>query len=213
MKTDAGPTDIYLFEEALLAMDRETAFSIAAPYTNPSDLADNLLVPCLESIDLGWVEGRVALAQVYLSAQICEDILQEVLSDNGDAKPSITEQIAIVLLEDYHSLGKMIVRSALLAAGYSVLDFGRMEVEEIVARLKESSIELLLVSVLMLPSAHKVAQLKQRLEEESIPTKLIVGGAPFRLDQKLWQEVGADGFGAVASDAIDIVKRILREKP
>lgn len=212
MKTDAGPTDLYLFEEALLAMDREAALSIASPYTNPSDLADNMLVPCLENIGKGWAEGRLALAQVYLSAQICEDILQSV-STSLKMKPKRNEQIAIVLLEDHHSLGKMIVRATLMAAGYSIVDLGRLEVEELVAHLKLSPVELLLISVLMLPSAYKVAQLKKRLEEESIPTKLIVGGAPFRIDQNLWQEVGADGFGNVASDAIDIVKRMLREKP
>lgn len=212
MTTGIASTDLYLFEEALLAMDKDTAFSIAAYYTNPSDLADKLLIPSLESMDAGWVEGRIALAQVYLSAQICEDILQSVLPDR-DARLKGVDRIAIVLLEDYHSLGKMIVRSTLLAAGYDVLDFGRMDVEEIVTRLRRSPVDVLLISVLMLPSAYKVAQLRKRLGEEQLDTTLIVGGAPFRLDPQLWQEVGADGFGAVASDAVGIVKKVLGEKP
>ncbi|BHH82503.1 cobalamin B12-binding domain-containing protein [Desulforhopalus sp. 52FAK] len=211
MKSVAGSSEQPLFEEALLSMDKDTVFALAAKHTSVSTLTEELLVPSLENIGAGWEQGYIALAQVYISAGMCEDVLQRVLNESVEDK--IREpQLAVVLLEDYHALGKMIVLSSLSAAGYRVLDLGRMDVEEIITYLKQSSIEVLLVSVLMLPSALRVRDLKERLTQENIQTKLVVGGAPFRLDETLWREVGADACGKVASDAIEIVKNLLGEK-
>jgi hypothetical protein len=33
----------------------------------------------------------------------------------------------------------------------------------------------------------------------------VVGGAPFRFDDQLWREVGADAMGLSASDALKIL--------
>lgn len=210
MKAVAGSTEQSLFEEALLSMDKATAFGLAAKHTRLSTLTEELLVPSLENIGAGWEQGYIALAQVYISARMCEEMLHAMIKESAEDQIH-APRLAVVLLEDYHALGKMIVLSSLSAAGYRVLDLGRMDVEEIVTYLKQSSIEVLLISVLMLPSALRVRDLKERLTQENIKTKLVVGGAPFRLDETLWREVGADACGKVASDAIEIVKTLLGE--
>jgi methanogenic corrinoid protein MtbC1 len=68
---------------------------------------------------------------------------------------------------------------------------------------------VLLVSTLLLPSALRVKDLRRRLDELHAPTRLIVGGAPFRLDPQLWREVGADANGNSATDAIALVTHAL----
>ena len=198
------------FEEALLEMDKDAAFELSRQHENPLTLVEEILVPCLERIGAGWEEGRIALAQVYISAQICEEILVSVLPVVDKINDS-TPNIALVLLEDYHALGKMIVKSSLIAFGHSVIDLGRMNVDEIVASVKEKDIKILLVSVLMLPSALLVKELRRRFDLEHLETKIVVGGAPFRLDKNLWKEVGADDYGTVASDSIHIVDRLVEE--
>lgn len=198
------------FEEALLEMDKHAAFELSRQHENPLTLVEEILVPCLERIGASWEEGRVALAQVYISAQICEEILVSVLPVAAGSNNS-TPNIALVLLEDYHALGKMIVKSSLIASGHSVIDLGRMDVDEVVASVKEKNIKILLVSVLMLPSALLVKELRKRFDLEHLLTKIVVGGAPFRLDENLWREVGADDYGTVASDSIHIVDRLLEE--
>lgn len=201
---------ITLFEEALLEMDKDAAFELSHQHDNHLTLVEEILVPCLEKIGASWEEGRVALAQVYISAQICEEILVKTLPVIDKSNES-TPNIALVLLEDYHALGKMIVKSSLIASGHSVLDLGRMTVDEVVAAVKKEDIKILLVSVLMLPSALLVKELRKQFDLEHLETKIVVGGAPFRLDKNLWREVGADAYGTVASDSIQIVDRLIEE--
>ena len=109
--------------------------------------------------------------------------------------------MAIAVLEDYHLLGKRIVYSTLRASGFELLDYGRMDLEELANQAQEDSVEILLISTLMLCSALRVKDLRGRLPG----MKIVVGGAPFRFDDQLWKEVGADATSATASGAVSII--------
>ena len=122
--------------------------------------------------------------------------------------PERTEQprMAIAVLEDHHFLGKRMVYSILRASGFALLDYGHQDVSSLVRRANEDGIEILLISTLMLSSALKVAAVRSELDG---PTKVLVGGAPFRLDEQLWRDVGADAVGYHAADAVEGVTKIM----
>ena len=117
--------------------------------------------------------------------------------------------MAISLLSDYHALGKRIVYSNLRAAGFNLLDYGRLGPEALVERILHDDIQVVLLSVLMLPSAWHVKKVREMLDAKSSQVKIVVGGAPFRLDKQLWEQVGADAVGYTASDAISIVQSFI----
>jgi len=112
----------------------------------------------------------------------------------------------MAVLEDHHVLGKRIVLAALHASGFSVEDFGSAGVEELAERTVSEAVEVLLISTLMLPSALHVPVLRERIEARGSHPVIVVGGAPFRLDPRLWTEVGADAMGSNGADAIAIVR-------
>jgi methanogenic corrinoid protein MtbC1 len=195
-------------EAALLSMDRVEAHRILAEASlaaSPDDVVQSIVVPALGAIGDGWEDGSVALAQVYMGGRICEEALESVFP-----LPPPTEvtgpPCAIVVLDDYHLLGKRIILSGLRAAGVHVMDYGRMTVDQTVARVEEDGIEILLVSVLMLPAALRVRDLVSTLRQRDLPVRVVVGGASFHLDGQLWREVGADAIGHSAADAIRIVR-------
>ncbi len=39
--------------------------------------------------------------------------------------------------------------------------------------------------------------------------KIVVGGAPFRFDDQLWREVGADAMCRTASEAVDVIHEVM----
>lgn len=41
------------------------------------------------------------------------------------------------------------------------------------------------------------------------PVKIIVGGAPFRMDELLWENVGADAFGKTSADAVTALQTVI----
>ncbi len=183
------------FEKALLMMDRVTAEKIMREAVQQSSLleaVETLVVTAFERIGQGWQEGHIALAQTYMSAMICEEVMDSVISSHPKQK-KIQPKIGIAVLEDHHALGKRIICSILRASGYEVIDYGHgVSAEILIEKTVQDKLELLLISTLMLSSALKVRQVIEGLKEQGATTKVIAGGAPFRLDTELAKTVGVD---------------------
>lgn len=194
------------FEAALLSLDRLSANKLLAvpDSATPLQHIERMVIPTLERIGLGWEEGRYALSQVYMSGRICQELVDELLPPSDPCRKH-QPKMAICVLEDHHLLGKRIVYATLRASGYELQDYGQIDVESLVKRTSEEGIEVLLISVLMLNSALRVRKVREGLDHLGCNARIIVGGAPFRIDEKLWLEVGADAMGKSASDAIEAV--------
>ena len=196
-------------ERALLDADRPAA-AAALEEARARDGAlgvDRVLVPALERIGTDWERGLLALSQVYMAGRICEDLTDAFVP--AAVRPRATPAgLAIAALDDHHLLGKRIVSATVRAAGWPLLDLGHgMTARALAARASEGGIRMLLVSTLMLRAALQVKELVLLLREAPVPVRVVVGGAPFRIDRELWREVGADAMGATASDALDLVER------
>lgn len=197
------------FHDALVALDRpqiEALLLHTVSRDGPMQAVEGLIVPALVRLGEEWDAGKVALSQIYMSSRICEDIVAHILPANPAEQKHRSRQ-AIVVLSDYHSLGKRIVLSVMRASGLDVIDYGRMEVDELVGHVVADDVKILLISVLMLPSALKVKQVRAALDAGGCKVRIAVGGAPFLFDSELWREVGADAMGRNAADAVTIVRR------
>ena len=205
------------FEEALLAMDRVRARALLRTKRLEAagvSFLESLVSPSLEQIGARWETGEISLAQVYMAGRIAEELIDECLPPMS---PQRTDQpkMAIAVLEDYHALGKRIVLSALRASGYELADFGHgLTASDLARRVKVEGVRILLISVLMLPSALRVADLRKLLGVacDGRPPWLIVGGAPFLFDSRLWRDVGADAMGRNAAEAVSLVKKAVEEQ-
>lgn len=197
----------------MLAMDRgrsRRCFNESG--VAPLAFAESVVAAALERIGENWALGDVALAQVYMSGRICEDLLGAILPPDQD-HPATHPAMAIAALDDFHPLGKRIVTSVLRANGLRITDYGQVTVEDLVGKVLKDQIRILLISTLMLPSALKVKEVRKELDLLRLDVKLVVGGAPFRFDPALWREVGADATSDTASGAVEIVRQLAEGKP
>jgi methanogenic corrinoid protein MtbC1 len=203
---------VNLLIKTLLTMDSATARKVigeALQYGDALTITSELIVPALENIGRGWESGNVALSQVYMAGRISEELIDEILPPNS---PKRTDQppIGIAVLNDHHILGKRVISSALRASGFEITDLGQgLSSEELIALCEAKSIHFLLISVLMLPSALHVKEICAALKPKGV--KIMVGGAPFRLDKTLWQEVGADATGDNAGAAVIQMNKLMEE--
>ena len=174
-------------------------------------LAEELITPALESIGQKWEKGDVALAQVYMSGKICEELVESMF--HGKADHVIDHPpIGIAVLQDFHLLGKRLVYSMLRAHGFQLIDLGYGIGPEAVCKAAvENNIRILLISTLMLPAALNVVKIREYFEEQDYACKIIVGGAPFNFDSQLWKDVRADAYASTASGAVQAVETIIRE--
>ncbi|HJV25832.1 MAG TPA: B12-binding domain-containing protein [Aromatoleum sp.] len=201
------------FRDALVTLDRngaERIFQQALASQSPLAAVEQLVVPALELIGQDWHEGNIALSQVYMSGRACVELVERVLPPGDPARKNPLPS-AIVVLNDNHMLGKRIVYSVMRASGHPLLDYGRLDVERLVERALADKIRVLLISVLILPSALKIKEVCARLKASGADVRVLVGGAPFLFDDQLWQEVGADAVGYSAAEAVAIVDRWMDE--
>ena len=201
------------FQDSLESLDRVKAnalFQEALTTMTPIEAVEQLVVPALEQIGVAWHNGQLALSQVYMSGRFCESLVESVLPPS-DPDRKHQPRSAIVVLSDYHDLGKRIVYSVMRASGFELFDYGRLDVDQLVERAISDKLRVLLISVLILPSALKVKQVCSLLQERGANIKVVVGGAPFLFDDQLWQEVGADAMGSSAVEAVAIVERLMGE--
>ncbi len=202
------------FERALLMLDRDEAeriFLLAAAEGSLIEVTADLVVKGLERIGNGWEQGVVTLSQVYMSGMICEALIDRVMpSQSLEHKPHPV--IGIAVFEDFHLLGKRIIYSFLRASGFELIDLGSgLHINDVIRQVDQHQVRILLLSVLMLPSALHVKELAVKLKERNV--KLVVGGAPFRFDENLWKEVGADATGKNPAEALGIVTKMIGETP
>lgn len=196
------------FKDTLLNVDWINADNILSRLEN-IDERSLLIEKTLEKIGEDWDEGKAALAQVYMAGRICE----EYVGNNIDPAQNIQLEstIGIATLDDYHPLGKKIVRSFLRSNGIKVLDFGHgIGIGELTEKVIAEQLDILLISVLMLPAALKIKELRESilLKNAGLCPKIMVGGAPFRYDEDLWKLIEADAVGRVPGDALKYIREV-----
>jgi len=202
-------SSVQALESALLRSDSREAREILNGSCNPDEpytCISALIEPALRSIGEQWAVGDAALSQIYVSGKICEEYIRSLpVPVSGIRKDQ--PNIGIVVLEDFHTLGKETVLAALHASGYRVEDYGAgITVPELLKLIKRDETGVLFVSALMLRAALEVKHLMDGIRDEGLSVRVIVGGAPFLFDEQLWQEVGADAFAHDAAEAVSLVE-------
>jgi methanogenic corrinoid protein MtbC1 len=200
------------FSKAIIHYDKARAFQVYNEYISEKhadDFVDDVMVQVLDVIGTRWEQGFLSLSQVYLSSKICEDLMMNMIPDSVVIRKK-SPRMAIVTLEDHHVLGKRIVKSTIRSRGFDLMDFGfGISAGEVLEKLKTDPQDILLVSVLMYPSALKVEKLREGFLKTGITAKILVGGAPFNMDRNLWSAVGADAMGATASEGCRCIENWL----
>jgi len=114
--------------------------------------------------------------------------------------------VAATVKGDNHDIGKNILISMLVSAGFEVVDLGMdCPTEKIVEAVKESGAKVVALSALLTMTMKEISTVDKALQDAGLRegVKIIVGGAP--LNMELAKELGADDY---SPDAIDGVKRI-----
>jgi methanogenic corrinoid protein MtbC1 len=176
---------------------------------SPVTLGDEVIAPIMTAIGDDWEHGEVSLAQIYMAGLVAEEVISQLIS--ADSRARRQPIIAITVLGDQHLLGKSIVNSVVQASGWITRDLGSQDTDELLQYVERESVDILMISTLMLRSALLVEQVCNTIGQRGLPTRVVVGGAPFRMNPELWQQVGAEAMGHNAASAIGILKRMTGE--
>ncbi len=114
---------------------------------------------------------------------------------------------------DMHDIGKNLVIMILEGAGFNVIDLGvDMSVEMFTQKVEEIKPDILGLSALLTTTMAEMKNVIEALEEKGLRSgvKVIVGGAP--IDEKFAKEIGSDGYGKDASEAVRLARGFVEKK-
>jgi len=202
--------------EAVINLDDEEARNIAYEALelgmDPEYLIEHGFHAAILLMKEMFNDGEVFLPHMIASAEAANAAISILLPSQGDN--FLTGSKGTVILGtvegDIHSIGKDIVATSLRMDGYDVMDLGvDVPVDTFVEEAIRSHPDIIATSALMTITMINQMILEERLREAGIRdrVKTIVGGTPVTAD---WAtEIGADIYGADASEVVDKVNSIM----
>jgi 5-methyltetrahydrofolate--homocysteine methyltransferase len=187
---------------------RLTNFLIDGGYP-PKSIIDDGLMPGMEVVGRRFRDNEIFVPQVLISARAMKSSIAiiEPLIDSADVYDKGTIIIGTVK-GDIHDIGKNIVAMMLRSSGYKVIDLGiDTHVDKFIAAVKNEGAQILGMSALLTTTMTYMKVVIEKAKMENLSVKIIVGGAP--ISKNFSDQIGADGFGKNASEAINLVNDLI----
>ena len=118
-----------------------------------------------------------------------------------------------VMQGDIHDLGKNIVKIMLEASGFTIHDLGNdTPVRHFIEKAEEVGADIIAASAILTTTMSYMPDITAMLNELGLREKymLMLGGAPVINDWAM--EIGADGYGEDAVEAVEVAKRLMQKK-
>jgi methanogenic corrinoid protein MtbC1 len=195
-----------------LDCDREGVHQVfaqaAAAGVGLATFATKVIEPSFETLGELWSRGEVALTQVFVAARAV-DLEVAAVEARAAPLPSDAPKVVLGTLIDAHGLGARLLSVFLRMAGLQAVEIGsRLTPEELVDRALREQPQVVAVSCLMLHSAYRMREVSQLLQERAPGVRLVVGGAPFRIDHTLADRVGAESWAPDVISGVSVIKSL-----
>ena len=182
---------------------------------NPFDAIKNGLSRGMEIIGKKFSNFEVYLPEVMLAADAMKagiEVLKPYISADELKESSRGKVVIGTVFGDIHDIGKNLVATMLEVAGYEVHDLGNdVPPKKFVDKMREVNADIIAMSCLLTPSMYYQKDVIELLRDAGLRDKVwvMVGGAPITPEWTM--EIGADGWGRHADDAV-VVANLLMEK-
>jgi len=156
------------------------------------------------------------LPELIMAAQTF-DMVMEILEPEIAAQKRKVIKAGTILIGtvkgDVHSIGKNIVTTVLKTGGFDVHDLG-VDVSPLafVEAAQKSRADIIALSSLITTTMPGQREVIEVLEEMGLRNRyrVIIGGGP--VNQQWADQIGADGYGETAADAVLLARKLLAEK-
>ncbi len=207
--------DLDALKEAVIGGDAKgctvlTEVTIQAGHS-PQRILNEALIPAMQIVGDKFRCNEVYVPEVLVAARAMKKslgLLRPQLTKTG-AKPVGTAVIGTVR-GDLHDIGKNLVGMMLEGAGFEVVDLGAdVAPEKFVQAAKDTGAQIVGISTLLTTTMLGMRDVLHALEQADLrkKVKVMVGGAP--VTQSFASEIGADGYGESAVEAVDKAKELL----
>jgi 5-methyltetrahydrofolate--homocysteine methyltransferase len=178
---------------------------------NPLALISETMIPAMDEVGKLYQEEEYFVPELMLSGRAMKAAMEPLrpLLALAGAKPAGVI-IAGTVKGDLHDIGKNLVISMLEGAGFKVIDLGTdVAPQKFVDAIREHNPQVICLSALLTVTMMAMKSTILAIEKAGIRdlVKVLVGGAP--LNENYAREIGADGYGVTATDAVALARRMV----
>ena len=177
--------------------------------TDPTALISGTMIPAMDEVGKLFEQEEYFVPELLLAGRAMKaamEPLRPLLTASG-AKP-VGVVVAGTVKGDLHDIGKNLVVSMLEGAGFQVVDAGvDVSPQQFVAAIREHNAGIVCLSALLTVTMTAMKSTVEAIKDAGLrkSVKILVGGAP--LNEKYAHEIGADGYGASATEAVALARR------
>jgi trimethylamine corrinoid protein len=194
---------------------RENARAALEANMDPLEAMEMGLAQGTDIIGERFERGEAFLPELIMAGETFKAAM-EILDPEIKRQQKDVEPLGTVVLTtvkgDLHSIGKNIVVTVLETNGFNVVDLGvDTGALQIIEEAKKANADAIGLSALMSTTMPAQKELIDALEELNLRDEywVIVGGGP--VTQEWADEIGADGYGQDAVQAVELLERLLKQ--
>lgn len=162
-----------------------------------------------------WQENKISVAQEHYCTAVTQHIMSLLLPDIFLGPKNGLKMLACCTEGELHELGLRMVTDFFEMDGWDTYFIGaNTPIESTLDLIRSQRIQLVAISTTMTYHVSKVRTIIARIRASFHHTdlKIIVGGFPFRVSPGLWKQVGADGFGNNAREALYVAGILFKQQ-
>jgi 5-methyltetrahydrofolate--homocysteine methyltransferase len=205
----------YLYEGKAKEIEQMTKDALAEGVTAQQILSDGLIAG-MSVVGEDFKYNILYVPEVLIAARAMKaamGVLKPLLSAKGAVDSSTGRLLMGTVRGDLHDIGKNLVCMMAEGAGFEVKDIGvDQSVEKFAAAADTFKPDIIGMSALLTTT---MTYMKTVIDGFDVPgrdhIKMAIGGAP--ISQMFADEIGADGYGADASSAVDLFMYLVGKGP
>ena len=178
----------------------------------PNGIVNDALISAMDVVGKDFGDGKIFVPEMLVSAVTMKAGLEVVKPHlAGGESQSRGTVIMATVKGDLHDIGKNLVSMMLEGAGFKVIDLGvDLSVDKLIDQIKALKPDVLGLSALLTTTMPEMQKVVSELKAQGLRDhlKVMVGGAP--VDKGFAEKIGADGYGANATEAVELARRFAR---
>jgi 5-methyltetrahydrofolate--homocysteine methyltransferase len=207
--------DLSKLFDAVVSGDATTARNLTelalAEHVDPLTLVNQYMAPAMDEVGRRFEQCDYFVPELLLSSRAMKaalELIRPLLAASG-VEP-VGRIVIGTVKGDLHDIGKNLVAAMLEGGGFEVIDLGvNVSPEKFVGAAQERNAHIVSMSALLTTTMLSMRGTIEALRTAGIRDriKVLIGGAP--ITHRFADEIGADGYGATAVDAVSLARKAM----
>jgi len=194
----------------------KTALEILKSGIDPLEIITSDLNPTMKLVGDKFERNECYLADLMLAAEAMKSamgVLTPRIMQQGRQLTKLGKVVIGTVSGDIHDIGKNIVSMLLEVNGFEMCDLGKdVDSMKFIEKTTETQSDIIALSALMTTTKPSQKEVVDLLNAMGIRNryKVMVGGAA--ITEKWAKQIGADGFGDTAEQAVRVAQELTAQK-